>query len=152
MSTRTYRHPELGFSLPLFADWEATEDVPGCALVAVEPERGPHFRANVVVTVEEAGAAGDLEEWVDRQVEGLRRSLVRPWLLDRETTEVGGRPAVRVLAHHYVSEHAVTLEQWTLLAGDHSLVLTASCDTLEYDEFAVLSHGIAERFRPADPP
>jgi hypothetical protein len=44
----TYRHPTAGFSLPLPRGWERVEDAEGVALIAVEPERPPWFRVNVV--------------------------------------------------------------------------------------------------------
>ena len=77
-----YRHPTAGFSLPLPRDWERAEDTEGIALIAVEPERPPWFRANLVVTIERLEAGLDLSSWTAAGRELLEQTLERPLLVD----------------------------------------------------------------------
>jgi hypothetical protein len=70
-------------------------------------------------------------------------------LIDRERVQLDGRPALRRLAHHERDENgAITMEQWTLVADQQGLTLTASAGTLEYDALAPTFGAIAAGFRP----
>jgi hypothetical protein len=143
-----YRHPAAGFTIPLPSGWERVEDTEGVALIAVEPERSPWFRANLVVTIERLPAGMDLAGWAEAGLDHLRRTLRDLLLLDLEHTEVGGRPAHRTLAHHATEAGAVTMEQWTLLGRALGYTLAASVGTLEYDDLADLFATVAAGFRP----
>ena len=144
----SYRHPTAGFRLPLPRDWERTEDTEGIALIAVEAERPPWFRANLVVTIERLEAGMDLSGWTDAGWGLLEQTLERPLLLDLEQTEIGGRPARRTLVHHTTDSGAVTMEQWSLTEAALGYILTASVGTLEYDDLADLFATVAAGFRP----
>lgn len=147
-----YRHPGAGFTLPLPEQWGRAEDVQGVALVAIEPDRGPWFRANVVVTIEQLDPRLDLAAWQEHSLALLREALNEFYLIDVEETAVGGRPARRTLAHHRTEhEHtvnAVTMEQWTIREGELGYTLTGSVATLEYDELADTFARLAGEFRP----
>jgi hypothetical protein len=144
----TYRHPTAGFSLPLPQGWEQVEDAEGIALIAIEPERPPWFRANLVVTIERVGAEMDVSSWTEAGQELLEQTLQRPLMLDVEQVEIGGRPARRVLVHHATETGAVTMEQWALTEGALGYTITASVGTLEYDDLADLFATAAAGFRP----
>jgi hypothetical protein len=144
----TYRHPGAGFSLALPQAWERVEDTEGVALIAIEPERPPWFRANLVVTIEVLGADMDLSRWTKAGHGLLDQTLERPLLLDLEQTQIGGRPAHRTLVHHTTETGAVTMEQWTLTEGTLGYSVTASAGTLEYDDLADLFATVAASFRP----
>jgi hypothetical protein len=148
MRLTTYRHPTAGFSLPLPQSWERVEDTEGVALIAVEPERPPWFRVNLVVTIEQLGASMDLSSWTAAGHDLLQQVLQRPLLLDLEHTEIGGRPARRALVHHTTEAGAVTVEQWTLIEATLGYTVTASVGTLEYDDLADLFATVAAGFRP----
>jgi hypothetical protein len=148
MRLSTYRHPTAGFSLPLPQAWEQVEDAEGVALIAVEPERPPWFRANLVVTIERLGADLDLSRWTEAGRGLLVQTLQRPLLLDLDQTEIGGRPARRALVHHTAETGAVTMEQWTLTEATLGYTVTASVGTLEYDDLADLFATVAAGFRP----
>jgi len=139
-----YRHP-LGFTLPLPAAWEQVEDPrPGVAVVAVEPETGLGFRANVVVSVDDLPGDLDLHSWQAATEEMLPRALNDYLLLDLEHTEVGDRPVVRRLVHHLVEgSGAVTMEQWATMAERRGITITTSVATLAYDSLADLFAHIA---------
>jgi hypothetical protein len=144
----TYRHPGAGFTLPLPDAWARVEDAGGVALIAVEPERYPWFRANLVVTIERLPADMDLSRWVEAGLGQLQRTLKRWLLLDLEPTEIGGRPARRTLGQHTTETGAVTMEQWTLTEATLGYTVTASVGTLEYDDLADLFATMAAGFRP----
>jgi hypothetical protein len=144
----SYRHPTAGFRLPLPRDWERAEDTEGIALIAVEAERPPWFRANLVVTIERLEAGMDLSSWTDAGWGLLEQTLEHPLLVDLEQTELGGRPARRALVHHTTETGAVTMEQWSLTEAALGYTLTASVGTLEYDDLADLFATVAAGFRP----
>jgi len=146
-----YRHA-LGFTVPLPAGWERVDDPgPGVAVVAVEPETGLGFRANVVVTVDDLPAGLDLHSWQAATEEVLPRALQDYLLLDLEHTQSAGRPVVRRLAHHLVEgSGAVTMEQWASAADGRGFTITASVATLAYDSLADLFAEIAAGWRAAD--
>ena len=142
----TYRHPTAGFELSLPQGWERSENLHGCALIAVEPPRDdPHFRANVVVTVERLDGHTELERWAERSLDALRESLNRLRVIDLDAAEVGGLPARRALTH-YLHERfgGVNLEQWSLVHGGLGYVVSCSTAALEYDDLWALTNEVAE--------
>lgn len=148
----SYRHPGTGFTLPLPEEWERAEDANGVALIAVEPDRGPWFRANAVVTIDQLDPRLDLPAWQDRGLALMGETLTEFHLIDVEETELAGRPARRTLAHHRaegeLTVDAVTLEQWSLVEGRLGYTLSATVGTLEYGDLADLFAEMARRFRP----
>jgi hypothetical protein len=142
----SYRHPSAGFELPLPPDWERSENVHGCALIAVEPPRDdPHFRANVVVTVERLDGDAELESWAERSLAALRDSLDRLRVIDLDSADVGGLPARRALTHYLHDRFGgVNLEQWSLVHGELGYVVSCSTAALEYDDLWALMNGVAE--------
>jgi hypothetical protein len=148
-SLELHRHSVAGFELPVPAGWERTEDIEGCALVAVEPPRGdPHLRANIVVTLERVLPQESLADWSERSLAALGESLNEVRLLDVEALEVGGRPARRALSHYRHGDvGGVNLEQWLVLAGGLGCVVSCSTAALEYDDLFDLMHAVGEGLR-----
>lgn len=144
----SYRHPTAGFTVPLPRFWERVEDAEGVALIAIEPERPPWFRANLVVTIEQLGAGMDLSRWTEAGRGLLGQTLERPLLLDLDQVEIGGRPAQRTLMHHTTDAGALTMEQWTLTEATLGYTVTTSVGTLEYDDLADLFATMSAGFRP----
>jgi hypothetical protein len=144
-----HRHSTVGFALPVPVGWERTEDVDGCALVAVEPPRKePHLRASVVVTVEELDA--EPEAWIDRSLAAVQDSLVRYRLIDDEPVELGGHPARRVLGHYVHGQFGgVNLEQCLVAHAGLGYVISCTVAALEYDDLWDLMQSVAVGFRPA---
>jgi hypothetical protein len=145
-----HRHSVAGFEIPIPAGWERTEDVEGCALVAVEPAREqPHLRANVVVTVEVLGDDADVRAWEERSLSALGESINRLRLIDDERVEIGGHDARRVLSHYVHGRFGgVCLEQWLLAHGGVGFVVSCSVAALEYDDLWDLTNTVAEGLRP----
>lgn len=144
-----YRHPTAGFGFPLPAEWERVEDSqPGVPLIAVEPDHGLGFRANVVVTVEQLPEGYDLETWQAASEQLLPQQLHEYLLIDSERVEIAGYSALRRLAHHAQAESgAVTMEQWAVTAGEYGLTLTTSVGTLAYTDHTDTFAGMADAFR-----
>jgi hypothetical protein len=137
-----YRHPELGFELAVPDGSELHDDMDGMALVAVEPkEPSSGFRANLVVTVEEVGAGIAVETYTEASLRSQGELLYGHRLIDLEPLTVGGRPAIRTLAHHAQKHLAITVEQWRLVEGPHAYTVTCSCATLDY---ATVADGFRE--------
>jgi hypothetical protein len=144
-----YRHPAAGFALPLPSEWHRVEDPrPGVLLVAVEPERGPWFRANAVVTVERLDPPTSLAAWQDEAVRLLPQVMADLILLDVEDTQLGGRPARRTLIHHATGDAgAVTAELWATVDRGNGYTLTTSVGSLEYDDLADMFAAMAQGLR-----
>jgi hypothetical protein len=144
-----HRHSIAGFEIPIPAGWERTEDVQGCALVAVEPPREqPHLRANVVVTIELLGDDADVRAWEERSIVALGKAVNRLRTIDDERVEVGGRGARRVLSHYVHREFGgVCLEQWLLAHAGAGYVVSCSVAALEYDDLWDLTNTVAEGLR-----
>lgn len=148
-----YHCTAAGFAILLPQGWEATEEVEGGALVAVEPYRAQAFRNNVVVTVETVPADLDLSGWLERSLAGLRDSLNRCRVLDTEHTEVGGVPARRALVHYVHPNYGgVNLEQWSLRQGDRGFIVSATTIVPDYDDQRQLMATIAESLQPGEQP
>jgi hypothetical protein len=151
MNSRRYQHPTIGFTIALPAGWELIDDVPGVALIAMEPARDGWFRSNVVVTVEHLAPGTELEQWAVAADGLLERALHRYLWLDDELVEIDGHRTRRTLSHHTMPENqAVTMEQWALVEGCSGYTLTASAGTIAYDVLADVFQEVAARFR-ADP-
>lgn len=145
-----YRHTRVGFTLSLPPDWEQwTDPYEGVALAAVVPDGGDGIRTNVVVTLDEVSEM-DLAVWQFSTGQMLERQLTEFVLLDDEYVEIGGRAAMRRLAHHTVNEDAVTMEQWAVLDQGVGYTLTASANPWVYDQVADLLAAIAAGFRPGE--
>lgn len=145
-----YEHPRLGFHVPLPAEWElALDPMERVALVSVEPDRGPWFRANVVVTVDDVPSGLDLAGWHALTEEMAPRVLSDYLLIDLEFIQWGDGTLLRRLAHHATERGAVTMEQWSLLAEHTVYTLTGSVATLECIETAGMFAEIAAGFAPA---
>ncbi|QSB15717.1 hypothetical protein JQS43_05095 [Natronosporangium hydrolyticum] len=147
-----YEHPSAAFMLSLPEQWERIEDIEGVALVAVEPPRGPWFRANVVVTIGQIEPGAPVTDWQDETLELLRQTLQEFVLIDVADGELAGAPARRTLAHHTIEDeeavNAVVIEQWAVVAGGLGFTLTASVAALEYADYADLFYRVAAGFRP----
>ena len=151
MALVPYRHP-AGFELDLPRDWERHEGAMGAALIAREPERGPWFRTNVVVTVEALPDGLDLDGWIQQSGAALERALEHVHVVDEEGVELGdvaGRR--RLLLHRSATDGGIALEQWSLAAAGRGYVLSASTAALAYDEFAELWRQVARSLRPLGP-
>jgi hypothetical protein len=145
----TYEHPTVRFELPLPPEWERTENLHGCALIAVEPPREePHFRANVVVTVEPLDRDAELEGWTERSLDALRESLNRLRVIDLDDVEIGGLAARRALTHYLHGQFGgVNLEQWSLVHGGLGYIVSCSTAALEYDDLWSLTNAMVEGLR-----
>ncbi|MGH3322448.1 MAG: hypothetical protein ACRDN9_20190 [Streptosporangiaceae bacterium] len=144
-----YRNDEVGFSLPIPADWEVTEGVSGCAVVAVAPgEDLRHFRPNVVVTVERLPDGESLDAWTRRSREALGENLNQLQFFDTEETQIDSVPARRTLSHYLHRFHGgVNLEQWSAAKGGWGYVVSCSTAATDYDDLADVMVSIADGLR-----
>lgn len=128
------RHSTGAFSVPVPAGWELTEDPsPAVAAVLRAPHDGWAFRANAVVTIDALAPVMTLRDWSLGTEHLLRRTLVDYHLLDLEHVQIDDLPGVRRLAHHTApGGHAVTVEQWAVLAGSTGYSLATSMFTPAY--------------------
>jgi hypothetical protein len=144
----THRHP-AGFRIPLPNGWEVAVDPrPDVALLAVAPDEGDGFRANVVVTLEELGG-WSLRDWQDSTGTMLAASLRDYVLLDLERLDDRpGMPGLRRLSHHVASGAAVTLEQWCRVWEGRGLTVSVTSPSLDYALLRPLLAASGEHWRP----
>lgn len=143
-----YRHPTLGFRCRCPRTWAYGEDVLGAATVFVQGDgeaRGD-FRANINIVVEPGSAAMSQEDVFEAQVDALPRQLTDPILLDRETVEVAGRAAQRILVAYRQGPHALTLEQWCVPDGARTLYVSSTSTTDEFTDQQSISDAIVASF------
>jgi hypothetical protein len=93
------------------------------------------FQPNVMVTAQPLPEGTSLEGWVEANLAEQLGLLTAARMIDRER-EDGSPPAERTLIHHVHGPHSVTLEQWWRRSSDRGYVVSASCATLDCDEFA----------------
>lgn len=115
--------------------WEVAEDpAQGIELVAVAPEDGGLFRANLVLAV--ADVAMSFADWQKGTDVYLSRELRDHLILDLEKLSVGEprqHPAGRRLATYATVENeSVTMQQWSALVDGRGVTLTATCGTLAF--------------------
>jgi hypothetical protein len=144
----THRHP-AGFCVPMPRGWEVAVDPrPDIALLAVAPDAGDGFRANVVVTLEELGG-WSLRDWQDGTGMMLAASLRDYVLLDLERLDHRpGMPGLRRLCHHVASGAAVTLEQWCHVWDGCGLTVSATSPSLDHARLRPLLAASGEHWRP----
>jgi hypothetical protein len=141
-----------GFSIPLPAGWEVSEEVDGAALVAAEPDRGGGFRSNVVVTIETRPVGLGLAGWAERCTGLLSEELDHCRVLDAAEAVIGRLPARRALVHYAHPElGGVNLEQWMLLYGERGFVVSASTAVPDYDDRCELMASVAGSLRTEGP-
>ncbi|MFD5734665.1 hypothetical protein ACFWIY_17805 [Streptomyces sioyaensis] len=140
-----YEDQEFRIALP--EHWEKVESPgPPVALIAVEPQDGKAFRANVVVTAEDVQDAQQWQQTVDQALEDHLHDYL---LLDEEPAGTG----TRRLFHHMLPEAgAITAEQWSWTAVHRGFTVTASAATFDYDAKADLFASVADRFRLREVP
>ncbi len=128
-----------GFSLLVPIGWEQVVDLRAdTAFVAVEPDRGAGFRANLVVTIEELPSELNLIAWQAMAEPMLQRVLGDYLLIDLEHLDDNpDDPAIRRLMHHVVEESGpITAEEWSSARGAMGYTLTCSISTPAYDSLA----------------
>ncbi len=129
----------FGARVPTPLGWEPVDTgFAGVAAVVepVDPAAPEAFRASLTLSVEQLGDA-DLRTWQATAEAAATAGLQDHRVIDREHTDVAGRPGGRRLAHHVApSGAAVVLEQWFVAAGGAGWTLSATVDTARYDLLA----------------
>lgn len=142
----TYRHASGAFSLELPDGWQAEEGIEQVALLATAPEADLGFTPNMVVTVEALATDPDPTDWFQQHSRNLVATLEDPQLIDVGLASVGGFVAQRVLVHHELDGHAVTLEQWACPVAGFGWFLSFSVASLVYDRWVDLAQAMADSF------
>lgn len=143
---RRYEHPDFGFGLDLPDGARVAAELP--LVVQLARSEGQAYEPRVVVT------AGDLDSGTPsiaaarRLVRDQLDALAAGLLIDDEPTKLACGEALRTLIHHMTDVAAVTLEQWWVPTGGRVVVLSASCETFEYDAFADVFAACAASFVP----
>jgi hypothetical protein len=133
------------------AGWTFTSDnPPGTAAVALEPpdpQDPGRFRANLVLTLDAIGQLS-FSDWQNGTDELLPRVLTGYLVVDLEHLSGGDRPAGRRLAAYVGPQgQALTMEQWFTRIGDLGHTLTATVETVRYDELADTFRVTADQWR-----
>jgi hypothetical protein len=150
MQTIAYPSPVApatrGFTVDAPDGWEP-ESFPGAIVVIAEPA-GDGFRANVLVEVTRTTAETTLEN-VEPQDDPDAP------LLRKETTDVGGIPALLLVQGERSTAWPEPLVRWQVVVvaetGHPELrdlfVVTATCEAARADDYAARFQGIVDSFR-----
>lgn len=144
----TYRHRGYGFTLPIPDAWWWRADIDeSTALIVLEPDVGQTFRANIVVTVVDVPDGLTFDDWRELNDQTNERELDDYLLLDADQYDHHGRQQFYRLAHHSGPEgEAITIQQWSIMRYRQGFTLTASTDTLAFQQTIALFTHIADAF------
>lgn len=144
-----YHHSTAGFSVPAPRDWLLREDPQArVAVVIVAPESGNDFRPNMVVTVDDLEPGQTLHTWQDFVESVNPEMLDRYLLIDTEVRALRGHNVFRRLAHHANPDGvSLTMDQWSTIRGNVGYTLTATAETMEFQQTAGMFAAIAGGFR-----
>lgn len=133
-----HRHEVLGFELRAPSGWRLLDESEhGLVVGAPSGESEGEFVARVAVAVEAVEPGADLAAVTTRALSSQARAAGTPVrLVDRLAERVGSFAAERVVLHCEVESHAVTVEEWRLLAGGRLVAVSAACATAAYDGLA----------------
>jgi hypothetical protein len=134
------------------AGWQLAPDPPtGVDAIAVEPADPQHprrFHSNLVLTTTYTGGLS-FSDWQNGTEELLPRMLDDYLVVDLEHLDGHGNPAGRRLAHHTgPGGQALTMEQWFTQINDVGYTLTATVETVRYDELADILATAAASWTP----
>jgi hypothetical protein len=115
-----------GFAIERPGEWIVLEDILGTQVAFCEPEHTDPlaFRANLNVVVRDLPDGFDPPVIFQAQVDDLARALTDPVLIDVEAVAIAGQPGQRVLVAHRDAIYALTLEQWCVIAGGRSYLVS----------------------------
>lgn len=155
-----HRHEDPVFSLEIPDGAQIGPDTPALlTLVAPDAETPLLFRPNLTITGERLAERLDPAEYVERSLADEAATLPGWYLIDREDTELSGRPALRTLATYLASavpgsdlryELSVAVEQWRLLDEAVGWIVTVSSAATDFDAVADGWRVCVESFRVGD--
>lgn len=145
MNEQTVQHPLIqlrGLSLRAPADWEQV-DVPGTALVAVEPERPKAqttFRPNLVVISEPSAAS--IQQLSTRAMASAMADATDTYMVSCDIWP-GDHPSRCLEFTHRVDSLLVDVVKYLFATGDRAVELTFSCLVGQRPAYADLATYIA---------
>lgn len=136
----TYVEGAVEIAVAAPSDWEQLDGVMGLLVAFVAPaEREEGFRPNfniVLQSVEGPGAAVAPEQFNEAHAAELGEALEQARIVDASLTTVGGLPASRALILYCQNAFDLTLEQWIIRLPGRNLVLSATCENIDYAALA----------------
>jgi nucleoid-associated protein YgaU len=117
------------FDLTAPEDWSAASPTPGTVALLVEPERdGDPFRCAVSLIFEDvAGDDIDLARYTRTRIASLAGVLTDALVIDQQPTTLAGAEAIVSTIGYRQGSDALTLRQWSAIAGDTGVLLGAVC-------------------------
>lgn len=117
------------FDLTVPEEWSALPPTPGSVALLSEPEReGEPFRCAVSLIFEDiAGDDIDLAQYTRSRLAGLADLLTDAILIDQQPATLAGAEAVVSTIGYRQGSDALTLRQWSAIAGGTGLLLGAVC-------------------------
>ncbi|MGD0556656.1 MAG: hypothetical protein ABSA93_16980 [Streptosporangiaceae bacterium] len=150
--TDSVTHPGSGLRLRVPARWESVLDAGAPVVLAfpIEPGQTPHFRPNIVATVERTPPAMmDVAAYTDASLEGMRRMLTGFQVIAIDPATIDGHEGRRVLCAYRSGIYALATEHWWTVALGVATTLTASCQVEDYLDLAPVFEDVAAAMVPA---
>lgn len=144
-----YENAEHDFAIQTPVDWLVLEGSEGTQAAFVEPAGTDPlaFRTNLSVIVRELPAGLEPSAIFHAQLNDLSPALTDPVLIDVETDLGPERPWQRVLIGYRSGIYPLTLEQWCVLAGTRSYLLSCTTTTGSYAQASPIFRAMVESLR-----
>lgn len=125
-------HDEQGFLLRHPADWKCVQGAGTRPMVLVGPENQgpPTLQASAPRLSDLRGT--DLDAYLLRRLDALRRVLTDLRLLDETNDQVGGVTGRRLLFSYRQGIYLLNLVDWTAHGCDRTLTLSGVCMATDY--------------------
>lgn len=135
MVTQSGGGPDLSIEYP--DGWTEVEGVLGTVVAVIAPSDDDRaFRANFNVVVHEPNEPTGIGELRAQHAPTLVGAFDEPRLIDDGDAEVAGQAASRILITYDLDGEDLTLEQWMVPVGSHTVTFSATSLTVDYARFA----------------
>jgi hypothetical protein len=134
------------FDLTVPEEWSSLPPTPGTVALVAEPERdGEPFRCAVSLIFEDlAGDEIDLALYTRTRTASLADLLTDALLVDQQPATLAGAAAVVSTIAYRQGRDALTLRQWSAIAGGTGILLGAVCSNDRFPGLQATLDEIAE--------
>ncbi|MGE5528801.1 MAG: hypothetical protein ACM3X6_06635 [Patescibacteria group bacterium] len=147
--TRVYHDDELGFSLELPADWEASKGPLGVPLVAISPAESGNdtFRENVNVILDELPEAVSIDAYMAASVAEMKKYLTDFQGHEEGRIDLSDLPAGWLVYSHRMGQVKLKNLAYAILAGKTCYTITCSATPESFGRFRKAFDQICRSFK-----
>jgi hypothetical protein len=152
-STVRYYSREKGFSIEFPKDWKIEEGIMGTAILARVPqvEKGTRIKQNLNVTIQDKGKieADSLEEFMERQLEGIKKlkSFKELTIHDEGYVIIDKVRSKWYICSYSFADRQVKMVVYILKKGTLFYLITGLADFKQFDIYMNIFNDTARSFR-----